>query len=232
MSQFHKLISSVRAALENGWAEEQRPPAAVRDEPVPVAEAARRAELAFGFARELEALGGRFLGVLAPDEAARRAAELAAELGARNVAVGAGVTLDFGPLCRELERAGCAVARTDEPGQKASAVIEQLAHSDLGVVEAHYAVSENAALAVVMEPGRPGTLTLLPTANLVFVRLERVMPDLAAVIAALGAKTIATRRVAFIAGPSRTADIEKRLVLGVHGPKELHVIVLWQGDQR
>ena len=80
---------------------------------------------------------------------------------------------------------------------------------------------------MVATPARPSSLTLLPPANLILVDAARVLPDMASVISALGTDTITRHRVAFITGPSRTADIEKMIVLGVHGPKRLYAAVLW-----
>jgi L-lactate dehydrogenase complex protein LldG len=78
-------------------------------------------------------------------------------------------------------------------------------------------------------PGHSGSFTLLPLANILLVEATRVLPDIAQVVKALGPATISQHRVAFITGPSRTADIEKRIVLGVHGPKDLYAAVVWQG---
>jgi L-lactate dehydrogenase complex protein LldG len=50
------------------------------------------------------------------------------------------------------------------------------------------------------------------------------------VLAEMGPAGVAANRLTLITGPSRTADIEKRIVLGVHGPKSLHVIVVWPHD--
>ena len=73
----------------------------------------------------------------------------------------------------------------------------------------------------------PSSASLLPPASLVIVQIDRVMANLAAVLAEMGPAGVAANRLTLITGPSRTADIEKRIVLGVHGPKSLHVIVVW-----
>ena len=107
---------------------------------------------------------------------------------------------------------------------------ERLARCDLAVVEADYAISATGTLVVVATPERPGSLTLLPPANILLVEAARILPDMAAVVSALGPDTIREHRVAFITGPSRTADIEKMIVLGVHGPKDLYAAAVWSGE--
>ena len=77
---------------------------------------------------------------------------------------------------------------------------------------------------------RAEPMTLLPPASLVIVQIDRMMPNLAAILAEIGPAGVAANRLTLITGPSRTADIEKRIVLGVHGPKSLHVIVVWPRD--
>ncbi len=52
------------------------------------------------------------------------------------------------------------------------------------------------------------------------------MPDLAALIDRLGPAAVTANRLTLITGPSRTADIEKMIVLGVHGPRELTAVLI------
>ena len=98
------------------------------------------------------------------------------------------------------------------------------------MVEADYGIAATGTLAMIATPERPGSLTLLPPVNVILVNAERILPDLAAALEAIGPAAITSHRLALITGPSRTADIEKRIVLGVHGPREIHVAAVWHGD--
>jgi L-lactate dehydrogenase complex protein LldG len=227
MSAFHKLIARVRTALERP-VESAPPHQGAGGMAPPHAEAARRAELASGFAREFAAVRGEFIGIHAPEEIPAKVVELARSLNALAVAVGAGVTLDFEPIGRALEAARMAVVRTNaKKRDDAPPLRERIAQADLGVVEADAAIASTGTLAVVGTPASPASLTLTPPANLIIFHADRVHADLAAAIAALGPEPFVKSRVAMITGPSRTADIEKMIVLGVHGPRRLFAIAAW-----
>jgi L-lactate dehydrogenase complex protein LldG len=231
VAEFHKLIANVREALEHRGAPAHNG-AHNLAAAVPTTEAAHRVELASQFARELDALGGHFLGTLTSKETVARVLEVAAKLNARSVAVGAGIANDPVPIVDALERAGIGVIRTaaiaDDPAR--AELRGKLARCDFAVVEADYAIAATGTLAMLATPERPGSLTLLPPVNVILVDARRIMTDLAAVLAKIGSAAIASHRLALVTGPSRTADIEKRIVVGVHGPREVHVAVIWHGD--
>jgi L-lactate dehydrogenase complex protein LldG len=229
VAEIHKIIASVKDAL--GTSARRNSHDAAASAPVPVAQSAHRAELASTFARELEEVGGKFLGILTPAEVANRIVSLAREIGAKTVALGEGVACDMDAVGEALERADFRIVRTVPVADtERAAMRSRVADAELGIAEADFAIASTGTLAVVSTANRPSSLTLLPPASLVIVQIDRVMPNLAAVLAAMGPDGVAANRLTLITGPSRTADIEKRIVLGVHGPKSLHVIVVWPQD--
>lgn len=70
--------------------------------------------------------------------------------------------------------------------------------------------------------------SLLPIHHWVIATEEQIIPDLAVVYERLSRDRENQRRacITFIAGPSRTADIEKKLILGVHGPLSVSIFLL------
>ena len=70
--------------------------------------------------------------------------------------------------------------------------------------------------------------TMLPDISLLLLPEGAVLPDLSAAgtVVRDALSGDAPRRLTFITGPSRTADIERVLTLGVHGPLELHILLL------
>lgn len=92
------------------------------------------------------------------------------------------------------------------------------------------AVAESGTLALVSGPDNPTTLNFLPDTHVVVVAATDIAGDYETVLdgvrAAAGGGGQMPRTVNFITGPSRSADIEQTLILGAHGPRRLHIVVV------
>lgn len=95
----------------------------------------------------------------------------------------------------------------------------EMALCDLGVTEADYLLPETGTLVLHSSFENPRAVSLLPRVHLAIVRPEMLRLDLHQVLA----EAKDQHYLVFITGPSRTADIELTVTLGVHGPKNLYV---------
>jgi L-lactate dehydrogenase complex protein LldG len=102
-------------------------------------------------------------------------------------------------------------------------------HDLAAVSHAFAAVAETGTVVLTSGPDNPTTLNFLPDVHVVVVEAGAVAGDFETVMEELrdryGVGTL-PRTVNMITGPSRSADIEQTLILGAHGPRKLHVIVV------
>jgi L-lactate dehydrogenase complex protein LldG len=95
----------------------------------------------------------------------------------------------------------------------------ELALCDLGITEADFLLPETGTIVLRSSAERPRAVSLLPRIHLAIVRPEMLRADMHQVFA----EAKDSHYLVFITGPSRTADIELTVTLGVHGPQALHV---------
>jgi L-lactate dehydrogenase complex protein LldG len=98
----------------------------------------------------------------------------------------------------------------------------EMALCDLGITTADYLLPETGTVVLRSSSEQPRAVSLLPRIHLAIVRPEMLRPDLHQVFA----EAKDSHYLVFITGPSRTADIELTVTLGVHGPKNLFVWML------
>ena len=101
-------------------------------------------------------------------------------------------------------------------------------HDLAAVSHAFGAVAETGTLALLSGPDNPVTLTFLPEHHIVVVNAQEIACDMETIWARLrGLKGgLMPRTVNFVTGPSRSADIEQTLLLGAHGPRALHIVLV------
>jgi len=151
--------------------------------------------------------------------AARFVAELARDRGWRHVAFHAHANVD--PVAAALP---CAAERVDAGAFDKTA----LEACDAGITACEAAVAQTGSILVSSGTCGGRALSILPHVHVVIVTLDQI-------VATLGEALDAARdrhagrlpsMLSFITGPSRTGDIERILVLGAHGPKELFVVLV------
>jgi len=107
--------------------------------------------------------------------------------------------------------------------------------ADIGVSGANFAVAESGTLVIVSNEGNVRLTTTLPPVHIALVTVEKFVETLEEATLLIKALTVAssgkklTSYVSFITGPSSTTDIEKENIVGVHGPQEVHIIILDNG---
>lgn len=106
-----------------------------------------------------------------------------------------------------------------------AAALAELAHVPVGLTGALGALADTGSLALLSGPGRPRLASLLPPVHVALLAEEAIYATMAAFFAARPQAVRAGANLVFISGPSRTADIELTLTLGVHGPKAVHVVL-------
>ena len=130
----------------------------------------------------------------------------------------AGATLE-----RVLRELGAEkVARSDSPPP-----LEQLLEADVGVSYAQWGIAETGTLILTSDEEKHRLVSLVPPVHVAILREENILPDLDEALGKVHHEEpdAMSRAITWITGPSRTADIELTLVVGVHGPRELHVIL-------
>jgi L-lactate dehydrogenase complex protein LldG len=93
-----------------------------------------------------------------------------------------------------------------------------------GVSEALYGLADTGSVVLAASPQEPRARSLLPSVHVSLLDENRILPGLADLFAAVGRSLPSA--LAIVTGPSRSADIEQRLTIGVHGPGEVHVVLL------
>ena len=79
-------------------------------------------------------------------------------------------------------------------------------------------------LALISGGERHRLISLVPPVHVCILDPRRILPSLADLLAAYGPQGL-PRALTFITGPSRTADIELTITVGIHGPRALHVVL-------
>ncbi len=172
------------------------------------------------FTEELQAVQGEVLRCGSMDEARGALAELIEQSGWSRIG-----SVDR-PICRELaaDLPPDGVAWTRDGWEP-----KQMAELSVGMVAAETLLADTGSCMVASETAEQRLMCYLPPACIVVARTDQLAEHLPAAWPQIARRTADPQRrgeFVFITGPSRTADIEKILILGVHGPKRLVVILI------
>jgi L-lactate dehydrogenase complex protein LldG len=106
-----------------------------------------------------------------------------------------------------------------------SAPLLEQADAGVGVTGCHAAVAETGSLVLLSGRGTSRTVSLLPPLHVALVRPEDLCFSMGEFFASEAARIARASCCTFVTGPSRTADIELSLTVGVHGPGRVVVII-------
>jgi L-lactate dehydrogenase complex protein LldG len=205
------IFASVRAELGRTEASPLLP----RPPVVPARQAGSAESELTLLCEEVEKLGGVARRLAGVADLAVALADLVAAEGVRTATVWP--TADMKQAGVEALLTGLGVELVSPRAGKA-----EIADCDLGVTGADFALPETGTIALLSDDERPRMVSLVPRVHLAIVRLAALRADLHQVFAEARSGSY----LICITGPSRTADIELTLTIGVHGPRSVHIWII------
>ncbi|MDO3720684.1 lactate utilization protein [Marinobacter sp. chi1] len=97
---------------------------------------------------------------------------------------------------------------------------------DAGITSTRGGITETGSLILWPTPDEPRLMSLVPPIHIAILEASKLYTTLYEAMHAQNWKTGMPTNALLISGPSKTADIEQTLAYGVHGPKELIVLVI------
>ena len=143
--------------------------------------------------------------------------EIIAKYGYQKMLYGKGLNLNLDKIKAESKICFC---------EEIEKLRKDVFDSDFSIVEARAGVSSHGVALITSSKDQPRMLSLAPKLCIVLLKKENVVKSLSEALNLVkNENEILPSNILFIAGPSRTADIELITVFGVHGPQLAHIII-------
>jgi L-lactate dehydrogenase complex protein LldG len=114
---------------------------------------------------------------------------------------------------------GAHVHRDVDPAE----IVSGRGEDEVGVSRAAFGLADTGSVVLASGPDEPRARSLLPPVHVSILEADRILPGLPELFAEL--EGVLPSALAIVTGPSRSADIEQKLVMGVHGPGEVHIVI-------
>ncbi|MCC7043834.1 MAG: lactate utilization protein [Acidobacteria bacterium] len=185
-------------------------------------------DLAPRFIAELTTVGGCVHEPASPDATtiARLIATIAAEALVKRALIWDDGWLPVPGLAAAIEAAEFTIDRQQTDDLSSEARRAELSTATIGITGAEAALSDTGSVVLVSGPGRGRLASLLPPVHIALVERAKILRSLPDLLLERPELATSGSNLVCITGPSRTADIEHTLSRGVHGPREVHVILL------
>ncbi|WP_129630787.1 LutC/YkgG family protein [Candidatus Oscillochloris fontis] len=183
------------------------------------------------FAAELRTIAGKVYVVADERAALNQIAALLAERPSPQIIAWDVEQIGLAGLPALLEAHGVTLAASDLHGASRSAHLQNMEPLAICISGVEAGIAESGSLVLRHGPGRPRLASLLAPCHIAILRRSQLVRGLGEALALLRnrydeAIFTTTSNLTLITGPSRTADIEMTLSLGIHGPPEVHVILV------
>lgn len=215
-----KILSRLRAVANQGSSSQPRRP---RDDEIYADCPSRREPLLTRFRKELEALRGEVYTAGDVDGAAGRISRLLDSAGEGPAIAHAD------PLVESVLRARPDLAARLDGQDRLGVDSTEFSGYAAGISAADFLVARTGSVVLRNSHAGGRRLSILPPLHIVLARSSQLVSSLDESLGSIARKgdwSYAT----VVTGPSRTADIEKILVLGAHGPKRLAVVLIVDGE--